>query len=141
MSGSDAGEPGTEDTGSIRRGAVVSGVLGVVALLAALATYLAGGRPYGQNVAGGVLYLLGLLAALVASVLLWMAWGTPEGQSSPRRAVGVASAAGALLLTCACVVVSLGRVGGAALQLTLMGVTAVVLALGLGRLPVARRSR
>jgi hypothetical protein len=130
------------DTAGVRRGAVRSGGIGAVLLAGALVVYLAGGAPYGQNVAGTVLYLAGLLAALIASVLLWMAWSTPEGRISPRHSAGMATAAGALLLTGASVVVSLGRAGGAEVQLTLIGGTAVVLAAAVATvLPGARRDR
>lgn len=132
-----AEEPGDDGAAAVRRPAVVSGAIGVVALVAALVTYLVVGPPYGQDVAAAVLYLLGLLAALVSSVLLWMVWGAPENRFSPRRPVGTASAALALLLTCACVVVSLGRAGGAGVQLTLMGATALVLAAAVGTLRTA----
>jgi hypothetical protein len=114
------------------RAALVSGAIGVVALAAAAVVYLVGGRPYGVNVGGGVLYLLGLLAALVASVLLWMVWAEPDRRSSPRRGLGIATASAALVLTCVCVVVSLAHVSGGGVQIGLMIATAVVLAAGVG---------
>lgn len=113
------------------RAALVSGGIGVVALAAAVIVYLAGGRPYGNNVGGGVLYGLGLLAALVASVLLWMVWAEPARRTSPRRGLGIATASAALLLTCACVVVSLSHIASGGVQIGFMIVTAVVLAAGL----------
>jgi hypothetical protein len=109
-----------------RTAALVAGGLGVLALAAALALYLVGGRPYGQNVGGGILYVLGLGTALTASVLLWMAW-PPE--TSRRRPPGLATTAAALLLASASGVVSLAHVASGAVQLALMGATAAVLAL------------
>jgi hypothetical protein len=112
-----------------RRGGLVAGTLGVVALAAAVVVFLAGGAPYGVNIGGGVLYLVGLGAALTGSVLLWMSWTDPDAGWAPRRSRrGLATTALALLLTCACVVVSLGRVAGGGVQLALIAVTAVVLA-------------
>jgi hypothetical protein len=131
-------DPDDDGTAAARRPAVLSGAVGVVALAAALVTYLVAGPPYGQVVAGAVLYLLGLLAALISSVLLWMVWGAPENRLSPRRPAGTATAALALLLTCACVVVSLGRAGSAAVQLVLMGATALALAAAVGTLRTPR---
>jgi len=110
-----------------RSAAVVAGGIGVLALVAALVVYLAGGRPYGQNVAGGVLYVLGLAAALIAGVLLWMSW-SPEAPASGRRPLGLATTAAALLLTSASGVVSLSHVASGAVQLGLMAATAAVLA-------------
>jgi hypothetical protein len=145
VSGSDEGqheEDAPEEAAGVRRAAVLSGVAGAALLAAALVVYLAGGPPYGQNVLGAVLYLPGLLAALIASVLLWMAWGTAEGRRSPRRPGGTATAAGALLLTGASVVVSLGRVGGTGLRLALIGAAAAALAAGVAAvLPDARGDR
>jgi hypothetical protein len=106
----DEAAPGT------RRAGVVAVVLGAVALLAAVVVFRAGGPPYGVNIGGGGLYLLGLLAGLTGTVLLWMSW--------TRRAVtGVA-----LVLVCACPVLSMSNVIGGDMQLVLMAVTAVVLA-------------
>ena len=101
--------------GTRRAGTVACGV-GAVALLAAAVVFWAGGRPYGVNIGGGALYLLGLLTGLIGTVLLWM--------SSSRRAVtGVA-----LLLVCACPVITISAVADGAAQLVLMAVTGVVLA-------------
>jgi hypothetical protein len=120
-----------------RTAALAAGGIGVLALAAALAVYLAGGRPYGQNIAGGVLYVLGLAAALTASVLLWMTW-SPEPPASGRRSGGLASSAAALLLTSASGVVSLSHVASGAVQLGLMGATAAVLALAVALRGTAR---
>jgi hypothetical protein len=110
-----------------RTAALIAGGTGVAALAAALVVYLVGGRPYGQNVGGGILYVLGLAAALTASVLLWLAW-SPENPASGRRPLGLAGTALALLLTSASGVVSLSHVASGAVQLGLMGATAAVLA-------------
>ena len=99
-----------------RRTATVACGVAAVALLAAAVVFWAGGRPYGTNIGGGALYLLGLLAGLIGTVLLWMSW-------SRRSLTGVA-----LLLVCACPVVTLAGVADGAAQLVLMAVTAVVLA-------------
>ena len=101
--------------GTRRTGTVAAG-LGAVALLAAAAVFWAGGRPYGVNIGGGLLYLLGLLAGLTGTVLLWMSW-------SRRGLTGLA-----LLLVCACPVVTIGAVAAGVAQLALMAVTGVVLA-------------
>ena len=101
--------------GTRRTGAVASGV-GAVTLLAAVVVFWVGGRPYGVNIGGGALYLLGLLAGLTGTVLLWMSW-------SRRAVTGVA-----LLLVCACPVITIAGVADGAAQLVLMAVTAVVLA-------------
>jgi hypothetical protein len=111
-----------------RTAALLAGAIGVLALAAALGVYLVGGRPYGQNVGGGILYVLGLAAALTASVLLWMAWSPVPPGSAPRP-LGLAGTTLALLLTSASGVVSLSHVAGGAVELGLMGATAAVLAI------------
>src|SRR3954469_13947394 len=104
------GTAGTRTTGRI------GCAIGAAALLAAGVVFWAGGPPYGVNIGGGALYLLGLLAGLIGTVLLWMSW--------PRRGLtGLA-----LLLVCACPVVTIGAVAGGVAQLVLMAVTGVVLA-------------
>jgi hypothetical protein len=120
--------PGPVDPAA-RRGGLVAGAFGVVALAAAVVVFLAGGTPYGVNIGGGALYLVGLGAALTGSVLLWLGW-TDEDAGWPTRQSrrGLATTMLAMLLTCACVVVSLGRVASGGVQLALIAVTAVVLA-------------
>src|SRR4051794_22021702 len=113
-------EPGAGATHDGTAGARTTGriacTIGAAALLAAAVVFRAGGRPYGVNIGGGALYLLGLLAGLIGTVLLWM--------SRPRRPVtGVA-----LLLVCACPVLTISAVADGAAQLVLMVVSAVVLA-------------
>jgi hypothetical protein len=108
-------DPVESTAGARRTGTVACGV-GAVALLAAAVVFWAGGRPYGANIGGGALYALGLFAGLIGTVLLWMSW-------SRRAVAGVA-----LLLVCACPVITIGGVAGGAAQLVLMAVTAVVLA-------------
>jgi hypothetical protein len=110
-----------------RTAALTVGGVGAVALVAALLVFLVGGRPYGQNVGGAVLYVLGLAAGLTASVLLWMTWSA-EDPGSGRRPRGFATTAAALLLTSASGVVSLSHVANGATQLGLMGATATALA-------------
>lgn len=123
------------------RAASVSGAIGVVALVAAVVVFLVGGPPYGVDIGGGLLYLLGLLASLVAGVLLWLVWAEPGARSSARRPAGIATASGALGLTCASVVVSLSHVASAAVQFGLMIATAVVLAVAVGIVVTTRRGR
>ena len=107
---------------------IASGI-GAVALGAAVALFLAGGKPYGVNIGGGLLYLLGLGAALTGTVMLWMAWTDDDSRWAPgEQRRGLTATALALLLVCACVVVSLGNVADGGLQLALIAVTAVVLA-------------
>jgi hypothetical protein len=114
-----------------RTAALTVGGVGAVALAAALVVFLVGGRPYGQNVGGAVLYVLGLAAALTATVLLWMTWSA-EDPASGRRPPGLATTAAALLLTSASGVVSLSHIASGATQLALMGATAAVLAAAVG---------
>ncbi|MCU1617258.1 MAG: hypothetical protein JWO98_4798 [Frankiales bacterium] len=113
---------------AVRRSGLLFGGVAVVALAAAVALYAAGGPPYGVNIGGGFLYLLGLLAGLVASVLLWITWSEVRTRvSTGRLRWGVGTAAASLLLVSTCVVVSLSRVAGGQAQLVLITVTAVVL--------------
>jgi hypothetical protein len=109
-------DPVDETAASTRRTGVVAAAVGAVALLAAAVVFRAGGPPYGVNIGGAVLYLLGLLAGLIGTVLLWMSW-------SRRGLTGLA-----LVLVCACPVVTIGGVADGAAQLVLMAVTGVVLA-------------
>jgi hypothetical protein len=111
--GADATHDGT--AGANTTGRIAAGI-GAVALLAAAAVFWAGGRPYGANIGAGALYLLGQLAGLTGTVLLWMSW-------SRRGLTGVA-----LLLVCACPVITIAGVADGAAQLVLLTVTAVVLA-------------
>jgi hypothetical protein len=104
-----------DEVGGRAAGRIAAGI-GAVALLAAAVVFWAGGRPYGVNIGAGALYLLGLLAGLIGTVLLWMSWS--------RR--GITGAA--LLLVCACPVITIAGVADGAAQLVLMAVTAVVLA-------------
>jgi membrane protein YdbS with pleckstrin-like domain len=63
----------------------------------------------------------------VAGVTLWASWtegGLPAGERSRR---GVTAAAVAVVLVCACGVLSLGRAVPGSVQLVLMGLTAVAL--------------
>jgi peptidoglycan/LPS O-acetylase OafA/YrhL len=121
-------EPTSDAVPAVRRAGRWTGALAAVALLAALVVFLAGGPPYATDIAGIVLYVLGLCAGLVAGVLLWASWtegGPPTGPTARR---GVAAAALALLLVCVCGVVSLGRVAPGSVQLVLMALTALALA-------------
>jgi hypothetical protein len=106
----DEAAPGTQ-----RAGAVTAGV-GALALLAAVVAFSTAGPPYGVNIGGGALYLLGLFAGLIGTVLLWMG-------CSRRAPTGVA-----LLLVCVCPVLTIGDVVSGDAQLVLMAVTAVALA-------------
>jgi hypothetical protein len=105
----------------------VVGGLGVIALAAAVAVYLAGGPPYGLNIGGGILYVFGLAMALTASVLLWMVW-SPEDPTSRRRWIAMAATTAALVLTSVTGIVTVSHVARGPVQLVLMGATAVVLA-------------
>jgi hypothetical protein len=108
-----------------RRGGIVAGALGVAALAVAVVVFLAGGGV----LLGGAVLLVGLGAALTASVLLWIAWTDEDAGWTPRRSGrGLAATTLALLLTCACVVVALGRLASSGVQLALISGTAVVLA-------------
>jgi hypothetical protein len=113
----------------VRRGARLFGGGAVVALVAAVVLYAVAGPPYGVNIGAGALYLLGLLAGLIAGVLLWLTWAELRPSAAPVRwRWGVGTAAAALVAVSACTVVSLAHVAGGTAQLVLIAVTAVVLA-------------
>ena len=121
---------------AVLRSALVAGAVGVVALLVALAVFLAAGPPYATNVGGDALYALGLLAGLVAAVLLWMTWAEASDRASAdRRRWGIGTTVAALALTCGCAVVSLSHVAGGNAQLGLLGATALVLAVAVALVP------
>jgi drug/metabolite transporter (DMT)-like permease len=137
----DVDQPVPASSG-VRRSARISGSVAVVALVAAVVLYAAGGPPYGVNIGGGVLYLLGLLAGLVASVLLWLSWAERREHVSPQRLRwGVGTALGSLLAVCATTVISLSHVASGTTQLVLMGVTAAVLVAALLLTGEERRAR
>jgi hypothetical protein len=122
-------DPLEQPSAGARRGGLIASGVGVVALVAAVAVFLAGGTPYGVNIGGGLLYLLGLGAALTGTVMLWMAWTDRDERWTPvQQRRGLAATALALLLVCACAVVSLGDVADGGVQLVLMAATAAVLA-------------
>ncbi|MGY1616603.1 hypothetical protein ACI797_07615 [Geodermatophilus sp. SYSU D00691] len=108
----------------LRRAGVAVCLAAALLLLAAVTVFLAGGRPYGVNIGGGALYLLGVLVGLVGTVLLWTA--AIDRPAGARRGFGLTVAA--LVLVCACPVLSLGDVLAGQLQLVLITLTAVVLA-------------
>jgi hypothetical protein len=120
-------EPTSSAVPTIRRAGRWTGVVAAVALLAALVAFLVGGPPYATDVVGIVLYVAGLGTGLFAGVLLWASWteGGPPSTQLARR--GVATAAVALLLVCACGVVSLGDAAPGTVQLLLMALTALSL--------------
>src|SRR3954453_15815093 len=122
-------EPGADATHDGTAGARTTGrigcAIGAAALLAAVVAFWAGGPPYGVDIGGGALYLLGLLAGLTGTVLLWMG-------SSRRAPTG-----GALLLVWVCPGLPIGDVVGGDVQLVLMTVTAVALAVAA---PLAREA-
>ncbi len=60
-------------------------------LLVAAALFWAGGAPYGRNTVAAVVYAAGLLAGLVAAVLLYMAW-THRTPRPPEAGRGIAVA-------------------------------------------------
>jgi len=116
----------------VHRNAVVSCSIAVAALAAAVAVFATAGPPYAQNVAGGVLYLVGLLAGLIGGVLLWLDWAElREDVSQGRLRTGVTAASASLVLVCACAVVTLSKVASGAAQLGLISATALVLVLAL----------
>src|SRR3954453_2054801 len=110
-------EPGADATHDGTAGARTTGrigcAIGAAALLAAVVAFWTSGPPYGVNIGGGALYLLGLLAGLTGTVLLWIG-------SSRRGPTAVA-----LLLVCACPVLTIGDVVGGDAQLVLMAGTAI----------------
>jgi hypothetical protein len=123
----------------VPRSAVVSCGVAVVALVAAVVVFATAGPPYARNIAGGVLYLAGLLAGLIGGVLLWMAWAEFRERVSPGRLrLGVTTASAALVLVCACAVVTLSKVASGTAQLWLIGATAAVLLVALAALAQAR---
>src|SRR3954451_19054837 len=105
-----------DGTAGVRTTGRIGCAIGAAALLAAVVVFWAGGPPYGVNIGGGGLYLLGLLAGLIGTVLLWMGWAR-------RGVTGVA-----LVLVCACRVVTIGGVAPGTPQLVLMAATGVALA-------------
>lgn len=118
------------DTSHVHRSAAVSCGIAVVALVAAVVVFATAGPPYAQNVAGGVLYLVGLLAGLIAGVLLWLDWAELREDVPPGRLRwGVTTAAASLVLVCACAVVTLSKVASGTAQLGLISATALVLAI------------
>ena len=123
-----------------RTAALVAGGIAAVALAAAFGLYLAAGQPYGLNIGGGILYVLGLAAALIASVLLWMTW-SPEPPTSRRRPLGLATTALALLFTSATGVVTVSHVARGPVQLVLIGATAVILAVAVAVAVTARGTK
>ena len=63
---------------------------------------------------------------------LWLAWSELREDVPPGRLRwGVSTATAALLLVCACAVVTLSKVAGGTAQLWLIGATALVLLLAL----------
>src|SRR6201989_1471728 len=130
MTDSRDDEAATPAGSRVRRSAAIWGAVAVLALVAAVITFAVAGPPYGANIAGGLLYGIGLLAGLVAAVLLWMSWAEVHDRAVPRRLRwGVGTAIAALALVSASAVVSLSHVASGAAQLWLIGGTAAVLAL------------
>jgi peptidoglycan/LPS O-acetylase OafA/YrhL len=121
-------DPSSRALPAVRRAGRLTGTVAAVALLAALVAFLAGGAPYATDVVGIVLYVLGLAAGLFAGVLLWASWTEGGPPAGPQGRRGVATAAAALLLVCACGVISLGNAAPGRVQLVLIAVTAVALA-------------
>ena len=136
----DLSPDGTAGDGShVHRSAGVSCGIAVAALVAAVVVFATAGPPYAQNVAGGVLYLVGLLAGLIAGVLLWLDWAELRADVSPGRLRwGVTTASAALLLVCACAVVTLSKVASGPAQLGLIAATALVLLTALASVRQAR---
>jgi hypothetical protein len=132
-------DPAAPTRSGVHRSALVSCALAAVALVAAVVVFALAGRPYATNIAGGVLYLLGLLAGLIGGVLLWLAWAEDrETVSTGRLRWGLGTATAALVLVCACAVVTLSKVAGGTAQLWLIGATAAVLLAALAALAQAR---
>lgn len=132
-------DDGASATGSsVRRSALAFCTVAVVALGAAIVVFATSGPPYASNVAGGVLYLVGLLAGLIGAVVLWLAWAEVREDVRPARLRwGMATATTSLVLVSACAVVTLSKVAGGNAQLWLIGATAAVLLLAAGSLTVA----
>lgn len=132
-------DDGAATTGSpVRRSALAFCGTAVVALAAAIVVFATAGPPYASNVAGGVLYLVGLLAGLIGAVVLWPAWAEVREDVRPGRLrFGVATAAASLVLVSACAVVTLSKVAGGTAQLWLIGATAAVVLLAAGSLAAA----
>jgi peptidoglycan/LPS O-acetylase OafA/YrhL len=120
-------EAAAEDSPRLRRAGVVTGAVGALALLVAAVAFWAGGPPYGRNTAAAVVYSAGLLVGLTAAVLLYMSW-THRAPRPPEAGRGIAVAMTALVLVCACTVISLGDAADGGVQIALMAVSAVVLA-------------
>jgi hypothetical protein len=124
---------------SVRRSALVAGGLSIVALVAAVITFAVVGPPYATDVVAGVLYLVGLLAGLIAGVLLWLTWAEMREDVTPERLRwGVMTATASLVLVSACAVVTLSKVASGGTQLWLIGATAFVTAVAVGSVSGAR---
>lgn len=120
---------------SVRRSALAFCGVAVVALAAAIVVFATAGPPYASNVAGGVLYLVGLLAGLIGAVVLWLAWAEVREDVRPGRLRwGVTTATASLVLVSACAVVTLSKVASGVAQLWLIGATAAVLLVAAGSL-------
>jgi len=117
---------------TVRRSAVAFCGAAVVGLAAAVAVFAIAGPPYASNVAGVVLYLVGLLAGLIGAVVLWLAWAeVRESVPLGRIRWGVGTATASAVLVCACTVVTMSKVAGGNAQLWLIGATAAVLLVAL----------
>ena len=129
---SPGGPADADGRSHVRRSAVAFCGVAVVTLAAAVAVFAASGPPYASDVAGGVLYLVGLLAGLIGAVVLWLAWAEVRETVPPGRSRwGVGTATASLVLVCACAVVTLSKVAGGTAQLWLIGATALVLLVAL----------
>ena len=117
----------TDESPGLARAGVVSGLAGALLLLVAAVAFWAGGPPYAQHTVAAVVYAAGLLAGLVAAVLVYMSW-THRTPRPPEAARGIPVALTALVLVCACAVIALGNAAPGGVQIVLMAVTAVVLA-------------
>jgi hypothetical protein len=123
----------------VHRSAGVSSAIAVAALVATVVVFALAGPPYAQNVAGGVLYLIGLLAGLIGGVLLWLDWAELREDASPARMRwGVATASASLVLVCACAVVTLSKIASGTVQLGLISAAALVLAIAVATVEQAR---
>ena len=127
------------DPSSVHRSAGVSCWIAVAALVAAVVVFATAGPPYAQNVTGGVLYLIGLLAGLIGGVLLWLDWAELREDVSPGRLRwGVTTATASLVLVCACAVVTLSKVASGTAQLGLISATALVVLVAMAAAARAR---